>query len=453
MSTIKAIPLVLLSMVIAWLCLTTAWPLDVTGVLASLVSNAIIAGPVAVGVREWLRLRALRNQAGEISDSIQNAVELASDAVSQIRATALWSRLRVHKNNASDVSLKSVDAQVLWNQWDRLIWKLQDIEADFGSNDHEPYVRGIQLRYSLLQPLVEEAVEACRRLRRDPLNSLIAQYTRDAHAGDDQRLEEEVNAALNRLRLAVEPVLSDMNMLVAILRDGYRPDLMLAMRVQNPFPRWLSCLAYALTLAAAGIWFAAFVRPEDFARGLAAAIYVNLLTGIVSAAISVGVATLGLIVWNKNRAVLAIHPYHDLCQTLQGVLSVLFDHGLLNRQEVLRQLATEIADKVNQLQHIQPDARLHRYCQLMIRSVGEYADGQFEAWRSVEPEVMASIGLQGLRPPTPTADRVATLGTKLSVRAEQLYISPFDVHNRLLFGPRTLAARIRRSGRPTRHGD
>lgn len=453
MSTIRAIPLVLLSMVIAWLCLATAWPLDVTGVLASLVSNAIIAGLVAVGIREWLRLRALRNQAAAISDSIQDAVDLASDAVSQMRATAQWSRRRVHKGNVTEVDYDGVVAQVPWIQWDLLIWKLQDIEADFGSNDHEPFVRGIQLRYLMLRPLVEESVEALQGLRHDPLKSIIAQYKREANPREDQRLEEEANSALNRLRLAVEPVLSDMNLLVAILRDGYRPDLMLAMRAQNPFPRWLLFLAYSLTLAAAGIWFATFLRPDNFAKGLAAAIYVNLLTGILSAVISAGVATVGLIIWNKNRAVLAIHPYHDLCQALQGVLSVLFDHDLLNRQEVLRQLATEIADKVNQLQHIQPDARLHRYCQLMIRSVGEYADGQFEAWRSVEPELMASIGLQGLRPPTPTADRMATLGTKLSARAEELYISPFDVRNRLLFGPRTLAARIRRSRRPTQRRD
>lgn len=450
MSTIRAIPLVLLSLVVAWLCLTAAWPLDGTGVLASLVSNAILAGLVAVGVREWLRLRALRNQAAVISDSIQDAVDLASAAVDQLRATAQWSRLRVHKGNAVDVRFKSIAARVPWTQWDRLIWKLQDIEAEFGSTDHEPFVREIQLRYLRLRPLVDEAMEAIHELTRDPSGSIIAQFKREASPGEDQRLEEEANAAFHRLRVVVEPVLTDMNLLVAILRDGYRPDLMLVRRVQNPFPKWLSLLAYSLTLAAGGIWLASFVQPHAFAQGLAGAIYVNLLTGIVSTGLSAAVASFGLMAWNRNRIVLAINPYQDLCQALQGILSALYDDDLPRRQEVLRQLATEIADKVNQLQHIQSDAKLHRYCQLLIRSVGEYAEGNFEAWRSVDPAVMTSIGLQGLRPPTPTADRMAMLGTKLSGRAMELYIAPFDVHNRWLFGPRTLAARIGRTWRRIR---
>jgi hypothetical protein len=402
--------------VLTWLALRQ----DTAGLVANVVADLLVVALLTVAFRTWLVKRARRSLSGDLTEQLDDALTWVRLLYEELRRVREWSSRRWRTpDDSSYLSAHSRSygfIDTFPNDVTTTEVRLERLAAEHGVIDMVPILHRFRdKREALFSAIanVHTELEALEAELGDSLERLFME--KDPSVATVNR----VNDGLQEVEAAATAALDDLEVIIDVLERGYQPTEVAARRIALPFPRWAQVTTVGLATVGAIVFVASVLVPEAFPEDFAEAIRSNVLAGFIAAVIAAAVAVLAAHSRKKATLRQAAWPYQRIANGCLALVNVLNGEKPPERK-ILEAIVQEIRDSVNLLQHVKPDAELHKYAELLTEAVDEYIKVQFALHLEGEPVVLGV--LKGLRPPTPRALRLLELSHRLSHRALEVYI-------------------------------
>lgn len=425
MSRARVVTAVTLSFLGASLLLYAAVREDATGTAENLAADVLTIAVVTVAVRELVVSVERRRFLASYSPLYAEVLSALARQEEHYEELVRWASQRSTDSTSGgwpdlDFVLEGSKFGVApdMSSLDR---GLRSMAADYGAIDLSPIVARFQQHSADASRAFGLAWDGVRALRRwqDPFEV----------RGDDVEIRSQqqervatTDQAMAGVARSAQSSLQDLEYLRAGLTEPYEPRVTGARFHPEPFARWLLALTICLGAICLGALVMCYLSPRSFPDHFARATVDNVLAASVAASIGAGLAAGSRFTASRRVLIRAARPGARLLASLTWINGALGMKPEDERAQVLKTVAHEVRDCVNQLQHVVPDARLDRYADDFLIEV-EAALGRPSAqdYLDVSPENMAALGLSGLRPPSPPTIRLVMASAHLGSRVSDLY--------------------------------
>jgi hypothetical protein len=400
---------------------------NVLGTMENLVADVLAGAVLMVIIREIIVARERRRFLANYCPIYRDIFEAIDHQCEHYSAMVTWASRRVTEKTVDsvaglDLTLDSVKFGFA-PDIETLEAELQALTSDYGTVDFSHLLAELRHHCDTALSVHAEAQTRLKDLRRGRPLFPVAESDALEHCQHRRAAVELLTRDMDRLEHDAQTPLRDLERIKDRLRDSYVPHVAVARYHPEPFVPWLLVLIVLLAALCVGAMTVAYIAPRALPSNFGPATLDNLLAAGVAGFVAAAVATGQRFTTSRRLLVRALPPGMRLLRTLTHIGRSLGMAPDEDRARLLRAIAGDVRDCVNQLQHVIPDASLGRYADDVLAEIdAALARPSDQDHLDVPMERMTALGMPGVRPPSPAAMRLVMASSHLGSRVTEIYI-------------------------------